>query len=255
MKTLQTFFAIACMAALLASCQKDISKQAGRPVVNSKVKTYTEDVTSTLAGHVVNTFNVLYDGSNRLTSLVSATNAGDKFIYNYVSANKYTFDIFSSSMVTLHEDFYINGSAFLDSTFQYNDTNDTTGEKYIYNGTNQVTTMKEYDYRNAASILTNTISYTYNTDGDLLTATGTDSNIDNYEYYTDSSYVTPLIIGPLNSNSTKKFHLIKKYTLISNNTVVGSAMYTYTFDASNRISTEKQSYNGERIVLKTYTYF
>lgn len=176
-------------------------------------------------------------------------------MYNYVSANKYTFDIFSSNMVTLHEDFYTNGSSFVDSTFQYNDTNDTTGEKYIYNGTNQVTTMKEYDYGNAASTLTNTISYTYNTDGDLLTSSGTDSNIDNYEYYKDSSYVSPLIIGPLNSNSSKKFHLVKKYTSISNNSVVGSAMYTYTFDASNRISTEKQSYNDGHIVLKTYTYF
>lgn len=58
MKRLLIFFAIANIAASLASCQKDIGTKADVQVANSKVKIYTEEVSSNLNGHIVSTFNL-----------------------------------------------------------------------------------------------------------------------------------------------------------------------------------------------------
>ena len=249
-KSICPFAVISCII-LFSSCQKDVS---GDPLtVTDKVKTYTEDITSGSIGNSVTTYNLSYDASNRITSIISAYDPGNKFLFTYNSATTYSMDIYGSNVRVIHEDFFLNSTSLPDSTFQYNKTGDTSTEKYVYNLKNQAIKMYEYDYSKiTGSDLWNTISYTYDADGNLLKAEDTDTNIDTYEYYPDLVYVLPVTTPYA---QPKKNNLLKKHILKSNGFLVGSATYTYSFDSKNRINTEKAAISDGSIVLKTFTYF
>ena len=55
----------------------------------------------------------------------------------------------------------------LDSTFQYNNTNDTTTEKYTYNG-NLLTRQATYNYTSLGSSISGADDYTYDTNGNMI---------------------------------------------------------------------------------------
>ncbi|MEO6722625.1 MAG: hypothetical protein ABIN67_19805 [Ferruginibacter sp.] len=249
-----SIFSLAAVIILFSACQKEPDPFVSN--VSDKVISYTEDVTSVSGGyHSVTTYNISYDANNRVVSIVSATNNGDKFLLAYPAANKYTLDLYNMNTLSIHEDFFLTSDSFLDSAFQYNDTQDSSTEKYFYNSNKQLIKMNEYDYSIVSgSILNNSTSYVYNNEGDLITTTDSFKNIDTYEYFSNLSYALPVIIGPPNSTANKKSHLVKKHTLTSNGSFVGSADFTYTFDSSDRISTEKALINDGSIVIKTYQY-
>ena len=238
------------VAVAFTSCQKEFSTSnpAGTtPILSNKVKTYTEDVTSAGA-HTVTTFDLSYDNSNRLISMISETNTGDKFVFNYGSAS-YTGDIFNSNALSIHEVFFLNSNSFVDSTFQYNDTNDSTTEKYIYNGAKQLVTLKEYDYSLlTGGVLSNTANYKYDSNGNQISATD-DYSVTLYDYTT---LANTLVVGapyfPVNKN------LVKTTTYsFSGTTIVLN--HTYTFDASNRLNTETITDGATYTFIKTYTYY
>ena len=116
---------------IFSSCQKD--KQPNADTNLSKVKTYTESITSPGSPAISDTYNITYDGNNRITGVIPVNSADAKFIFTYGSNNKYSLDLYISGALSIHEDFFVNSNSFPDSTFQYNDTNDTTTEKYLYN--------------------------------------------------------------------------------------------------------------------------
>jgi len=129
-------------------------------------------------------------------------------------------------------------------------------EKYTYNINNQLIKIKEYDYSKITGAkLINITTNTYDTNGDMTESADLNSNVDTYEYYLDLIYATPIVTGPANINSAKKNHLVKKRTLKSNNYLIGSVVFTYTFDSNNRISTEKAVGSDGSAIIKTYTYF
>ena len=240
---------------LFASCQKEpVPNEPATPL--AKVKTYSENLTSSYLGHIAFNYDISYDADNKLISAISTSAPGTKLLLTYPSTSKYYTDFYENNILQIHEDFFLNSNSFIDSTFQYNNTKDSSTEKYFYNTNNQVTKIKEYSYSKiTGSELSNTVTNTYNADGDLVTSADTNKNNETYEYYTDLNYTAPLVFGPANINSTKKFHLIKKHTFSSNGSFVTSSDNTYTFDSNNRISTEKQTFTDGSILLKTYTYF
>lgn len=236
---------------LFTSCQKNAGGDL--PASTDRVKTYTEDVTSSVSGHTVTTFNLSYDGSNRITALVSASDPGNKITYTYSSANVISSDLYNAGVLQIHEDSYLVNNR-LDSTYQYNSDGDTTTEKYFYNSSGDWTKSYEYDYSKVTgSDLSNTITYTYDANGNQLKAEGTDSNVEIYEYYADKVYLHPLI-GP-SLIPVVKHNLIKTLTITSNGYPVGTLTYTYTFDSNDRISTEKAVADDGSVIVKTYTYF
>jgi len=233
-------------AIVLSSCQKEVSPESPSSPVSLKIKTYTEDVTSA-GSHSITTFNLSYDGSDRLISMVSASSPGDKFIYQYSSGN-FTLDLYNSNKLSIHEVFFINNNSFVDSTFQYNDTNDSMTEKYIYNSSKQLVTIKQYDYsKTTGSTLSNTESYTYGADGNPVKVTD-DYTITTYDYYSSLlNNISPLIpYLPASKN------LVKTTTLNDGSTTVVN--HTYTFDTNNRITSEKDVVDNGDIFIKTYTY-
>ena len=107
------FFQGIIICLVLASCQKELASTdpstPGNPTpATSKVKTYTEDV-NVSGNHTVTTFNLSYDASNRVVSIVSASSPGDKFVFQYSSGN-FTMDLYNSNVGTIHEIFFVNNN-------------------------------------------------------------------------------------------------------------------------------------------------
>jgi hypothetical protein len=256
MKNIQSLLPLIICFIVLNACQKETSQDQSSGSAAGRVKTYTETIISSSAGNSTTTFTISYDNSGRITSMISATSPGDKLLYSFPSANKFTMDMYGAGSLLIHEDFYLNTNSFIDSTFQFNNEEDTITEKYFYDINGRLIQLNEYEFTKATgSVLSNTITYTYDAAGDMVKASGTDTNIEIYEYYPDPKYTLPVVPGPVNANSVKKVHLPKKLTVVSNGSVVGTAQFTYTFDDKDRVITEKaEAYDGST-AIKTYTYF
>src|SRR5688572_19321340 len=80
------FLAVIALVILFSSCQKEASNTP-LPAASLKIKTYTEDVRSGILGNIVVTYNLSYDGNDRLTSMVDAADPGDKFVFAYPSSS------------------------------------------------------------------------------------------------------------------------------------------------------------------------
>ena len=247
MKNIKTLLIII-TAFIFTSCQKEyIDEHPTAPATSSKVKTYTEDLVSR-GSHTSLTFNLSYDNDNKMISMTSAASSGDRFEYHY-SGDSYTMDSYTSNTLTIHEEFYLNSFHFIDSTFQYNDTGDSTTEKYIYNAGKQLIAIRLYDYSlETGAELWNTTNLTYDNRGNVIKATD-DNTVLTYDYYPD--LVNNLAFGqpylPLSKN------LVKTTTFFDGDTI--TAEHVYTFDAANRISTEKITTGSGEVAIKTYTYY
>ncbi|MEO6453732.1 MAG: hypothetical protein ABIN97_06675 [Ginsengibacter sp.] len=248
---------ISFLSLLFFSCQKEFSATidptkvdtTGTTPSSNKIKTYTEDIT---AGglHVVVTFNVAYDASDRVISLTSASSPGDKFLYTYNSNNTIELDLYNSNVITIHEIFFLNSSSLLDSTFQYNDTQDTSTEKYIYNASKQLIQVNQYDYTTATgSVLDDVLNYTYDAMGNVIKEQSTFTTT-TFDYY---DTINNLLLFPY--LSIKPTHLIKT-TKITNSGTMNTINHTYTFDNKNRVISEKQEVAGSsEVVIRSYTYY
>jgi len=241
---------------LFSSCQKEISGEIlpgttpDTTTTSYLVKTYTEDITSSVIGNSVTTYDLSYDAQNRITSLVSESNTGDKSVYTYPSSNAITMELFNGGSLSIHENFFLNSYSLVDSTLQYNDESDTSTEKYIYNSAKQLTTYKEYTYTTASgAVLENVHTYTYDNNGNVLGEKDYDSEI-SYEYYSDLKATA--IVGPNIFYLSK--NLVKK-TTYTYGSITATIDHTYTFDNKNRLTSEKAVYNTGDIVIRKYTYF
>lgn len=232
----------------LWSCKKDNSSTDTGS--SSYPKTYTEDIRSSVIGNSVTIYDLTYDGNNRLTGL-TATPAPPllNFVYAYPSANTVSMDLFDHGNLSIHENFWLNGSSKVDSTFQFDDSGDTTTEKYTYDASHLLVQQKEYDYSHSGSTLSNTTNYTYDNQGNA-TQSVDDQGTTTYTYYTDLPYTLnvgqPFIPVPS--------YFIKTLTLTSGGTTETGTHY-YTFDSSKRLLKDSATTTGsDLIVIKSYTY-
>jgi hypothetical protein len=241
-----TYFALA--LCLLASCKKNSGTNASGDA--NKLKTYieTDQVNGTTQS---DTFAVSYDNDNRITGLVSPNL---KEIYTYQSKS-YTLDLYVNGALSIHELFYINGSSLVDSTLQYNNTNDTTTEGYVYNGTS-LTTLFTYDFINNIASIDSRDDYTYDNSGNLLKDVQGDGygNVNLVYTYTYTTY-------PLNARINPTYYPLQAKYLPATLKLTdgfgnsqGSIAYTYVFDSSNRLTKETDTGDNGDVVTKTYIY-
>ena len=241
---------------LFSSCKKN--SNTDQPSNSDKVKSFTEDLTSPGSPEISTTYNIIYDANNRITGVTQANAQGNKFLFTYTSNSKFSLDLYNSGALSIHEDIFLNSNSLFDSTFQYNDTNDSTTEKYLYNSNNQLITLKEYDYsREYGTEISNVTSYSYDSNGNVVQSTDTNNQIETFEYYPDLVYAMPFTNPFLNQSlfSAKKTNLLKTHTVTSNGYPVGIATSTYTFDSNSRISTITQTTDDGTVVAQTFTYF
>ena len=246
MKNAKLLLAVFACILTFSACKKNDSGSSNSA---NLPKTYTEDITSSSYGNSVTTYNLSYDGNNRLTSLVQANAPGNKFVYKYNTNNTYTLDLYYSNVLSIHEIFFINGNSLVDSTYQYDDTQDGTTEKYLYNSAGQLTRLSEYDYtKTGGSVLNNVHTYEYDANGNQ-TKDMDYFDTQTFTYYTDLE--NSLSIGQ--TYFPKGKYLIKTLTLDSGGSIV-TVNYTYTFDSQHRLVTDKEVSSDGDIVIKTYTY-
>jgi hypothetical protein len=241
-----TFFALAVF--VLISCKKNSGTNASGTA--NKLKTYieTDQVNGTTQS---DTFAVSYDNDNRITGLVSPNL---KEIYAYQSKS-YTLDLYVSGALSIHENFYINGSSLVDSTLQYNNTNDTTTEGYVYNGT-VLTTLFTYNYINNIASIDSRDDYTYDNSGNVLKDVQSDGygNVNLIYAYTYTTYPLNARINPTYYPLQAKFLPATLKLTDGFGNSQGSITYTYVFDSSNRLTKETDTDNAGNVSTKTYIY-
>ena len=251
MKIIKTLLPLLVITISFTSCKKEKSSEGGgNPPPSYKVKTYTENIDYG-GGYTENvTFNIQYNSDDRITSMTSASSPGDRFEYKYFSGG-FTMDIYNSNELSIHEIFYFNSKSFIDSTLQYNDTKDTTTEKYIYNNGNQLITLKMYDYSKVTGpLLANTTHYTYDANGNMIKETD-DYSVTTYEYYPDlKNYLFTFGIPSDHSNKN-----LVKTTIATSGGASITLNHVYTFDTKNRISTETITFDSGEVATRTFTYY
>ncbi len=242
------------LSSFFISCQKEIVVDDLPGAVSLKLKTYIEDARNT-PYNSIDTFNVTYDSQDRILSLVS-NSSGGKFLYEYNMGN-YALEIKDHDHVIIRDVSYINGAGLVDSTFQVNDTQDSSTSKLIYNLNKQVIEERSYIYSLVSGATLDGISYyTYDANGNattyvektasgemISTTTYTYNNILNTVFLTPSYHPLPFKNLPI----TKSVYFPGS----------GSETSTteYTLDSSNRVIMEKETVAGGVFVIKRYEYY
>lgn len=239
-KTLLTFSVVIC---LLASCKKNSDTSPSG--VSSKLRLYIEDARATPYA-TIDSFSVGYDNSNRITSL---TGKSIRFAYAYNGNTGYTMDLFELGQLSIHEIGFIKGS-YVDSTFQVNNTHDSTTEKYIYNGT-QLTSKITYDYSNGVPIVYDRENYTYDGNGNLIKTVQLDGTTTTYTY-TDKPF--QLTVNPSYQPIQAKNLPATETQTDSGGNTTATVTYSYQFDSQGRVTKETDALGGGNVVIKSYIY-
>jgi len=227
----------------VTSCKKNSDTSPSG--VSSKLKLYIEDARATPYG-TIDSFSVGYDNNNRITSL---TGKSLRFAYAYNGSTGYTMDLFELGQLSIHEIGFIKGS-YVDSTYQINNTQDTTTEKYIYNGT-QLTSRITYDYSGGRPVVYDRENYTYDGSGNLIKTVQLDGTTTTYTY-TDKPF--QLTVNPTYQPiQAKNLPATAKQTDGGGNTL-STVTYSYQFDSQGRVVNETDALGGGYVVIKSYVY-
>jgi YD repeat-containing protein len=243
-------FSLVALMVLNTSCTKD--KAAGVSG-RQKLKSYTEDITAQGIGHVVETFNVNYDGQERITSIVSTTKPGHRLEYKYISNDKFTFEQIEDNKLMLHCDYFINAEVGkVDSLYQYNIKKDTTAFKYFYDKENRILKQKEYlmSYL-LPPVWYNTIDYVYDTKGTLTKKVESFAET-SYRY--DEEFKSTILLEPGYIPSQEK---LPSHTYSVRFSITTTTEHFYTYDGQGRLASEKavaSDGNRQTITIRTYTY-
>jgi hypothetical protein len=235
---------------IFTSCSKNTSTDlTGNSI---RLKTYIEDVQIPFAGHLTDTFAVSYDNNNRITGMVSPNL---KFAYAY-SDKSFTLDLYENGQPSIHENFFLNNIPYLDSTFQFNNTNDSSTEKYVYNG-KLLVHKTTYSYSQMATTVEFTNGYTYDDNGNLIKDIETDGqgNINTISTYTYTTIPINITVNPVYfPPQSKYFPATLKETDGSGN-IIANVTYSYLFDNFNRLSKETDMADNGEVAVKTYIYY
>jgi len=237
----------------VASCQKSYT---GLTDPSTKIKTYIEDASKT-PYNSIDTFNIAYDASDRIISMVSTSGSGGLY-YSY-TATSYTLDIKQGTHLVIREVSYINSNQLVDSTFQYNDTNDSSTSKLIFNAGKQLIQMLYYDYTKAGGgRLSGAETYTYDASGNMITQTDTNASgaVTETKTSTYSSFTANIgLFNMLYRPSLYKNLPLTITTKSPSGNIISIENRAYTFDSNNRVVTQTDSDNYGNVVVKTFLYY
>jgi hypothetical protein len=245
MRNVVSYLLAAFCCTFIFSCQKDADPSG--PAVKNKIKTYTEEIT-TAAGTQTQTFNAVYDNNDRLLTLDCITTPGYKFVYQYPNNKEFTMDIYGAGSVIIHVTSFINSSvAMLDSTFQYNDTKDSSTEKYIYNSNKQLVKKFEYEYSKVTgSVPDNVVDYTYDNNGNL---------IKEKDYYGESTFKYDTVIPNTLYQGLVYVNNLKQLPTSEITSGGETFDHTYTFDSDKRVISDTRVGSDGSVIKRTYTYY
>ena len=233
---------------VLFSCKK--SNGTNSSGSSTKLKMYIESIE--IAGsQQTDTFNVAYDNSNRITSLASPNL---RFEYTY-SDKSFTLDLFENNALSIHEIAYINSASYVDSTFQFNDTNDTTTEGYAYSGS-QLVHLVTYSYSSSGSEIETIDDYTYDNNGNMIKDMQTDGsgNVNQISTLTYTNKPLKVTINPTYFAPASKYLPATEKVTDGGGNALGTVTFAYTFDGSGRLTKETDTEDNGAVATKTYVY-
>lgn len=231
---------------LNASC----SKKKDAEINDQRVKSYTEEI-SVSGGSYSMTYNLSYDGDNRITEISPVNSNEGKLAFTYHSKDKLSMDLYSSGKVEIHQDVFYRNS-LLDSTVQYNSSKDTMSEKYYY-AEKRLSGKVEYEHNSGRPYLVNSIQYNYDAAGNMIQSVERDGTTETFTYYQDLVYAMP-VIAPY-FTQLGKARLIKSRKMEYNGRVLESSATTYTFDSKDRIEKVIETTSDGTVLTKQFTYF
>jgi YD repeat-containing protein len=234
---------------LLSSCTKNNNTSGSNS--SSLPKTYTEDIRSSIIGNSVTIYDLTYDVNNRITALTATPPPPSlNFVYAYPTTNTVTLDLYEGGVLGIHEIYLLNSSSLVDSTFQFDDSGDTTTEKYIYNGSKQLIQQNTYNFSTSGTVLSNTTNFTYDNLGNVISSVDNQGKSIAYSYYTN-------LPNTLNLGQTflpQTINFVQTATLTSGGSTE-TVNHFYTFDSSNRLIKDSAStVEIDLIAIKSYTY-
>jgi hypothetical protein len=235
----------------LSACKK--SNTNSTPNNPNKLKLYIEDGTNSPL-NIIDTFTVSYDAENRITALTSP-NLGS--VYTYNSNKSFTLDLYNNSVLSIHEILFLNSQSLVDSTFQYDDTNDTTTEKYIYNG-KLLTRLTDYIYSASGSQIDTQDDYAYDNNGNRITDTQSDGfgGVNTISTFTYTNKILNFALQPIYYPTTSMNLPASQTQTDGSGNILAAVTYAFNFDSSGRVVKEKDTdtINGYTYV-KTYVYY
>lgn len=246
MKTKIAFLALILSTIFFYSCSKEKQTENN----SDRVKSYTEEFTS-LNGNYYSTYNLSYDGENRITAVTAANTPDNRTSFTYHSKDHYSSEIYSLGALQLKQDFFLR-SSLLDSTVQINVSKDTVSEKYYYNATNQLIRKNIYDHKYYSVFIKNYLLYTYDAAGKLINSVDYDGLQNVFTYYPDLVYILP-VVAPF-FKPVEKTNLVKERSVSISGSIPRIIDISYTFDSQNRIQTIKETSDGV-VTTKSFTYF
>jgi len=253
MKTTRNTLIAAVLILATTSCQKSFT---GQTDPSTKIKTYIEDASKT-PYNSIDTFNIAYDASDRIISMVSTSGSGG-FYYAYTPTS-YTLDIKQGTQLVIREISYINSNQLVDSTFQYNDTNDSSTSKLVYNAGKQLIQQMYYDYTTAGGAkLSSKETYTYDASGNVITQTDTNASgtVTETKTFTYSSFTAGIdLFNKLYRPAMAKNLPLTITTKSPGGNITAIEKRAYTFDSDNRLVTQTDSDNFGNVVVKTFLYY
>jgi YD repeat-containing protein len=243
-----TALIIICASALFSCKKSSNSNTQNNP---NKLKLYIEDASQTPLG-IIDTFTVSYDADSRITALTSLS---EKFVYTY-SNSSFTLDLYQNNALSIHEILFLNNQSYIDSTFQYDNTSDSTTEKYNYNG-KLLSRLTSYIYSSSGSQIDTQDDYVYDNNGNLTTDTQTDGfgDVNTISTFTYTGKILNFSIQPF-------YFPVKSENLPATQVqtdgvgdTLASVTYAYTFDSQGRViaETDTDSVSGYTLV-KRYVY-
>ncbi len=252
MKTTRITLIAAVIILAATSCQKSYT---GQTDPSTKIKTYIEDASKT-PYNSIDTFNIAYDASDRIISIVSTSGSGG-FYYSYTPTS-YTLDIKQGTHLDIREISFINSNQLVDSTFQYNDTNDSSTSKLVYNAGKQLIQQIYYDYITAGGAkLSSKETYTYDASGNVITQTDTNASgaVTETKTFTYSSFTAGISLFMLYRPAMAKNLPLTITTKSPGGNITSTETRAYTFDSNNRMVTQTDSDNFGNMVVKTFLYY
>ena len=231
------------------SCKKDNTSSSSGSFYLPK--TYTEDVRSSVIGNSLVTYNLTFDDDYRITSITATpAPASLRFVYAYPSKDQVTLDLYEQGNLSIHEIFWLNAFSRVDSTFRYNNTGDSSTEKYIYDPSHSLETQKSYDYSASGAVLNNTTSFVYDMFGNVEESIDDQGRTIDYQYYID-------LHNTLNMGTPyipQSVFFVKTEKLMEGGTTETVTHY-YTFDSNDRLTKDSAATTGvDLIAIKSYTY-
>jgi hypothetical protein len=216
-----------------------------------KLKMYVEETHSSGINRV-DTFYVNYDDQGRLTGLVGTTL---KFVYTYNGNISLTQDILQNGNLNIHAAYFLKGS-MIDSTWQYNNTHDTSIDKYTY--TNGLMTADMYYHFTTArgSWLWTRTDYAYDDSSNMTKIVETDSigRVNSTILYTYTN--KPLLARTTPASFpmvSRNLPATAKY-LDNLGNVDANITYTYEFDSSGRMTKQTATDVSGLVAVKDYYY-